>query len=152
MVLDLDTIAKNPKNYQFQIKSDKGERFLLRPLEKVDEQKLVNLIENLSAGTKKFYSYTGSSEEIAHEHCEAINKYDKLRFVLEKEKELVGLFEFSFGIPQGDIDRFEKYGLKLSSQTDCRIGPLLADAYQSQGLASEVLPVLITIAKQFAKT
>ncbi len=154
MVLDLEAIARKPQDHQFSISSHNGEKFLLRPLEKTDETKLADLIESLSTATKRFYSYTGPSSEIAQEHCEAINKYDKLRFVLEREnnKDLVGLFEFSFGIPQDDLDRFEKYEIKLSEKTDCRIGPLLSDDYQSQGIASAVLPKLINIAKQFDKT
>lgn len=153
MVLDLHTIAKNPQNYQFSMVSTKGEFFLLRPLEKKDEARLADLIEGLSEETKKFISVNKSSESIAREQCDAINRYDKLRFVLEKEdnRELVGLFEYSFSIPQGDLDRFEKYGIKLSEQTDCRMGPLLGDAYQSQGIASIVLPIIISIAKQFGK-
>ena len=153
MVLSLDAIAQNPQDYQFPINSHNGEYFILRPLEKKDEAKLAELIESLSVETKRFIAVNKSSESIAKEQCDAINKYDKLRFVLEKvdKRELVGLFEFSFGIPQGDFDRFEKYGIKLSERTDCRMGPLLRDAYQSQGIASVVLPILISIAKQFCK-
>lgn len=153
MVLDLETIARNPQDYIFPISSQRGEKFLLRPLENKDEVKLSNLIESLSVETKIFCSYAEPSDVIAKEHCEAINKYDKLRFVLEEKDstELLGLFEFSFGIPQGDLDRFEKYGIKLSEETDCRIGLLLRDAHQSQGIASTLMPILISIAKQFGK-
>lgn len=154
MVLNLETIARNPQDYQFPVSLETKEEFLLRPLEKKDETKLAELIESLSLQTRKFYSYTEPASSIAREHCEAINKYDKLRFVLEKvdNGSLIGLFEFSFSIPQGDLDRFEKYGIKLSEKTDCRIGPLLSDSYQSQGIASAVFPKLIIVAKQFDKT
>jgi diamine N-acetyltransferase len=151
MSLTLDAIAKNPALYQFTIFTSKDEKMLLRPLEPTDEKELTELIKNLSPDTKRFYSYNEPAEQIAKEHCEAINKYDKLRFVLEKEgvKEIVGLFEFSFDIPQGDIDRFEKYGIKLTSKTDCRIGPLLRDDFQSQGIGSFIVPIIVNIAKQF---
>jgi diamine N-acetyltransferase len=154
MSLTLDAIAKNPALYKFTIFTSNDEKMLLRPLEPTDEKELTELIKNLSSITKKFYSYNEPAEQIAKEHCEAINKYDKLRFVLEKEsaKDFVGLFEFSFDIPQGDLDRFEKYGINLSSKTDCRIGPLLRDDYQSQGIGSLVMPIIIKLAKLFDKS
>jgi diamine N-acetyltransferase len=133
MSLTLDAIAKNPALYQFTIFTSKDEKMLLRPLEPTDEKELTELIKNLSPDTKRFYSYNEPAEQIAKEHCEAINKYDKLRF----------------DIPQGDIDRLEKYGIKLTSKTDCRIGPLLRDDFQSQGIGSFIVPIIVNIAKQF---
>ncbi len=152
MKLTLDAVAKNPIQYSSVLENINGEKFILRPLDSRDEEMLVNLIENLSSKTKKFYSYDEPAGQIAKEHCEAINKYDKLRFVIEDQKEIIGLFEFSFGIPQGDIDRFAGYGIKLSEETDCRIAPLLRDEYQSQGIGSLVMPLLVDLAKQFDRS
>lgn len=152
MPITLDSIVKNPQEHRYVLDNINGENMFLRPLEITDEGGLARLINTLSTKTKKFYSYNEPAAQVAKEHCRAINKYDKLRFVLEKDKELIGLFEFSFGIPQVDMDRFEKYGIKLSSETDCRIGPLLRDDYQSQGIGSQVMPIIINIARQFGKS
>lgn len=152
MNLTLNKVAKNPQNYHFVLENTKGAQLTLRPLEPNDKVELAHLIENLSSETKRFYSYDKPAVHIAKEHVEAINRYDKLRFVLEKENELIGLFEFSFGIPQADISRFGKYGIKLNEKTDCRIGPLLRDDYQSQGIGSKVMPIIIDIVKQFGRS
>lgn len=153
MSLSLDTIAKNPKKYAYEIDVPSGEKLIIRPLEKEDEEKLAQLFKNLSENTKNFYTSEEPFETRAKEHIDAINKYDKLRFVLEKTdlNEIIGLFEFSFDIPPNDISRFENYAIKLTSNTDCRIGPLLKDEYQSKGFGSLVLPAILNIAKQFNK-
>jgi RimJ/RimL family protein N-acetyltransferase len=151
MSLTLNAIAKNPELYRYPIDTLQ-ERMTLRPLETTDENKLIQLIDGLSQKTRQFYSYTDPAERIAGELCDAINKYDKLRFVLEKDgnKELIGLFEFSFSIPLGDKERYKKYNIKLS-EADCRIGPILKDEYQSKGIGTLVLPILISIAREFNK-
>ena len=104
MILSIDFVAKNPQLFRYEVNTSRNETFLLRPLESVDEQKIIHLIDNLSEKTKLFYSYhshINPSSVIAKEMCEAINKYDKLRFVLENESndEIIGLFEFSLDIP-----------------------------------------------------
>jgi RimJ/RimL family protein N-acetyltransferase len=88
----------------------------------------------------------------AQELCSAINRYDKLRFVLENAgRKIVGLLEFSFDIPPSDLERFARYGTTLSSATDCRFGPTLADAYQDKGIGTQVLQPMLDIAKQFGR-
>jgi RimJ/RimL family protein N-acetyltransferase len=88
--------------------------------------------------------------------CHAINRYDKLRLVVELVTEqpgqLIALFEFSFDVPAGDRQRFRNYGLDLDTRTDCRFGPTIADAYQNQGLGSLVLPTIVDIARRFSQT
>lgn len=156
MTLTIDFIAKNPKLFHYEVTNSPDKKFLLRPLEHINEPKIIHLIDNLSEKTKLFYSYhshINSSSVIAKEMCEAINKYDKVRFVLENESadEIIGLFEFSLDIPSGDLERFQEYTIQLSSKTDCRIAPLLRDDYQSQGLATSVLPIMTNIARKFGR-
>lgn len=152
MTLDLKTIAENPNAYSYPIDAD-GTKLTLRPLEPKDEKAIVDLINSLSEQTKHFYSYTKEpAEKIAKDICDAINKYDKLRFVLERNdnKELIGLFELSMDIPQENIEKFKRYGIELE-ENDCRFGPLLKDSYQSKGISSKVFPLIVSIAKEFGK-
>ncbi len=85
--------------------------------------------------------------------CDAIDKYDKLRFVVENpsKNKIIGLFELSFGIPQSDIDRFINYGIQLSEATDCRFGPTIADDYQGQGVGSLIFPLVQDVVSRFGK-
>jgi len=153
MTLKISDIANNPDRFKKSITSKTGLQFIFRPLVKSDLSTLLSFIDSLSSQTKKFYSYTKSSKAIATEICQAINKYDKLRFVLENNetKEIVGMFEFSFDIPISDIKRFKNYKINLSSELDCRIGPVLQDKYQAKGLGSQILPLLRNFGIQFGQ-
>lgn len=96
---------------------------VLRPLIASDLSKLTEFLISLSQTTRKFWSLDSFDENQAKIYIESIAIYDKLRFVvLEGVKEngdetgnekIVGFFEFSFGIPDSDIDRFKNYGIKL---------------------------------------
>lgn len=85
--------------------------------------------------------------------CDAINRYDKLRLVVETptRQRIVGLLEFSMAITEGDQARFAGYGITLDPVTDCRFGPCLADDYQNSGLGSTVLPYMLHVARRFGQ-
>jgi RimJ/RimL family protein N-acetyltransferase len=152
MPLTLNDVANNPGKFRIIININGGNKFILRPLEVSDLDKLITFIGHLSTATKTFYSYTRPSKTIATEICQAINKYDKLRFVLEdKNKDIIGMFEFSFNVPSSDIQRFKNYNVNLTSKTDCRLGPVLLDSYQGKGIGSEILPLLDDIAIKYGQ-
>ncbi len=157
MTLTLSSIADNPglATYPFALAS--GEQEVLRPLLLDDINKLGNFLLGLSDETKRLVTSADSHLPTAVELCEAINKYDKLRFVVETvpepeaDKRIVGLMEFSFDIPEGDIERYRSAGYDLDQKTDCRFGPTIADDYQNKGLGSELFPYVKKIAQQFGK-
>lgn len=152
MKLTLDFVAKDPDKFKTILKTKDGEQLIFRPLGNSDLDALTLFINNLSDETKRFYSYTEPSSEIAAEICHTINKYDKLRFVLENSrKQIVGMFELSFDIPTDDKERFKNYNISLSSQLDCRFGPVLLDNYQGMGVGSLVLPLIVDIARRFGQ-
>lgn len=126
---------------------------LFRPLQAEDIDQLTTFLENLSPITRTFSIFSSYDREGAQKLCDAINRYDKLRFVVEllPSRQIIGLFEFSFGLPDGDLQRFAAYGLPLDERNDCRFGPTIADAYQDQGIGSLVFPYLVDIAKRFGK-
>ncbi len=135
--LILDQIAKNPEWITFPIPLPNGANTRLRPLVLEDERNLVLFFDTLSQRTRRFYSFSGSAEMHAQELCQAINRYDKLRCVLEKPGgagEIIGLIEFSLAILEEDCQRYAKSGVTLDVDTDCRYGLCLSDRYQNQGI------------------
>lgn len=152
MILSLNDIAQQPGDFQNLIQTNEGEKLTLRPLVSEDVVALTNFLQDLSAETRKLSTFSSYDVVTAQELCDAINRYDKLRFVLESgEKKVAGLLEFSLDIPSGDLERFKGYGLNLSSSTDCRFGPTLADSYQDKGVGSKILPFIFDLAKRFGK-
>ena len=153
MNLTLQDIVLDPQMFTYPIEMRSSGQALLRPLQVDDVDQLALLLEGFSASTRWFSFFPSYDRACAQELCEAINRYDKLRFVVEvlPAGEIVGLFEFSFAIPNGDLQRFAEYGVPLDENFDCRFGPVLADAYQNSGLGSRVFPYLVDVVKRFGK-
>ncbi len=153
MTLTLSQIAENPELLTFEITLPTGELVILRPLEPYDATLLAQFLENLSPHTRELYTLDSYDMRTAQEMCNAINRYDKLRFVVTEKSTggMIALLEYSFDIPEGDTRRFLKYNATLNPHTDCRFGPCIADRLQNQGVGSALFPVCITIARQFGK-
>ena len=125
----------------------------MRPLKPTDTQALARFLERLTPETRRLSTFEGYDLTAAQGLCQSINRYDKLRFVIEPQssKRIVGLLEFSFDIPETDYKRFGETGTQLDAETDCRFGPTLADDYQDRGLGSRVFPHIVEIARKFGK-
>lgn len=151
MPLTLAGVATEPALITSSLTIASDVAILLRPLEPADVQALMLFLAALSPETRRFSTYPSYDLATAQELCDAINRYDKLRLIIEEpaSKRIVGLLEFSFDIPDGDHARFASYHVTLESSTDCRFGPCLADDYQNKGVGSEVFPYIADVAKKF---
>ena len=131
-----------------------GGTAIFRALENSDVEPLTEFLSALSNETRRFWNLESYDHVAAAELCDAIGRYDKLRFVAQEVTapfRLLASFEFSFGIPQGDIERFRSYGIRLSETTDCRFGPCVRDALQGSGLAHGLMPCAVDIARRCGK-
>lgn len=157
MTLSLGSIADRPELATFPVTLSSGEQEVLRPLAHDDTNKLGSFLLGLSEETKRNIISADGHLPPATELCEAINKYDKLRLVVETvpssetDDRIVGLMEFSFDIPEGDIERYKRAGYSLDQNTDCRFGPTIADDYQDRGHGSKIFPYVVKIAREFGK-
>ncbi len=153
MSLSLADVAKNPLILTFKATLPSGEAVLLRPLECNDVEIFTKFLENLSLQTREFYNLESYDVVMAKELCDAINRYDKLRFVAVSKAtgKMIALFEYSFGIPENDRKRFLTYIPEFNFNDMCRVGPCISDDYQNRGVGSTLFPFLIDIASQFGK-
>lgn len=158
--LTLDYVFRHPETVTSRVALANGKRFVLRPLQGGDVELLARFLEGLSPTTRAFSTFDSYDRTAAQALCDAINRYDKLRFVVEdvgaenavgESGAIVGLMEFSFGIPEGDVQRYQRYGMVLDGRVDCRFGPTLADGYQDRGLGSALFPHLVDVARRFGK-
>jgi GNAT superfamily N-acetyltransferase len=68
------------------------------------------------------------------------------------QHKVLGLFEFSFDIPESDRQRFAAYGIELNQLTDCRFASCLRDEYQGVGLASAAMPLIKEVGALFGRS
>ena len=157
MTLTLSSIAEHPETATYSCMLGDTEKIIVRPLMPDDTDKLATFLQNLSPETRQLSVFDGYDLAAAQALCEAINKYDKLRFVVELATDakntgpIIGLFEFSLGLPHADVERFSKQGITLNEATDCRFGPTLSDEYQGKGLGSALFPYVVKFARQLAR-
>ena len=150
--LTLQDFEQNPEKYTWELRAHSEEKITLRPLLHSDIKGLTTFLENLSTETRRLSTFDSYDKVTATELCDAINKYDKLRFVLEfQSKKIVGLVEFTLDIPQNVVDTYATYGFTLDTDYTCRFGPTLANKYQNQGLGSLLFPYVTKIAKLLGK-
>ena len=152
-LLTLDALFRQPEQATFQVEFEHGEHVLVRPLMPPDVDALAAFLAGLSSTTRRYSTFASYDRAMAQELCDAINRYDKLRLVVElpRDQAMIGLLEFSFDIPDGDVRRYALHGVPLDARHDCRFGPTLADAYQNQGLGSRLFPAVLDVARRFGK-
>lgn len=150
-----DETANNPSRFTYQLTTKDGEKVVFRPLAHSDVTMLAAFLEGLSPVTRERSTFDSYDMKCAQELCEAINKYDKLRFVCivghAASQRIIGLLELSFGIPPSDLKRYREAGINLSEDTDVRFGPTLADDWQGKGLGTMAFEKIVEIVDSCAK-
>lgn len=148
----LNEFASNTSRYSYNLITNSGEKLLFRPLIHSDVKLLTSFLEGLSAETRRLSTFDSYGISMAREVCDAINKYDKLRFCLINSLgSIVGLIEFTLDVPESDIARFLSYGISLDELRTCRFGPTLSDSYQNQGVGKLLFPYIMEIVKLLNK-
>lgn len=150
-MLTLDSVFEDPSQATYGVVLKSGRELRVRPIVQEDTKDLGSFLHDLSPATREFSTFDSYDESMAKELCDAINKYDKLRLVVKTSQEIVGLLEFSFGLPGADLKRYQQAGYKLREEKDCRFGITLADKYQDLGLGGKLMPIIKDVAKKFGK-
>lgn len=151
LMLTLAQVAKNPNMLTEHIVIG-SESLTVRPLEQSDVLGLATFLENLSGQTRRFSTFYGYDVDMAQDLCDAIARYDKLRFVIESTShQIIGLMEFSFDLVNDDIARYRSYHVELNPETDFRFGPTLADDYQNKGIGTLMMPFIKNVARKFGQ-
>lgn len=119
-----------------------------RSLRPDDVEALGDFYNGLSQRSREFWHRHPDGAALAKQHCDDIDRYDKLRLILEHSAKIAAVFELSFSIPQGDQERFAAYGQSLSEATDVRFGPCVLDSVHGSGLAPVLLRHTAAIARR----
>jgi diamine N-acetyltransferase len=152
--LNIPIVAARPSFLTRYMSQQSGHKLIFRPLEGNDVQGLREFLESLSDGTRLVWRRDRYDLAEAQDLCDAVGRYDKLRMVIEEvdQHKVLGLFEFSFDIPESDRQRFAAYGIELNELTDCRFGPCVRDEFQGVGLASAAMPLIKEVSTLFGRS
>ena len=132
-----------------EIKTKNSEAFELRPLLESDAEYLGKFFEDLSQATRAKFgphplSYAYASETL----CRQIGQDKVSRFVVASADKIVGYFIVDFNSYPDEKARYYSYGTQLQSDLDPVFAPCIADAYQSQGIASQAMTLLLSVLKE----
>ena len=150
-LLTIGSVAARPDAATTCFASRTGEQIVFRPLLPIDAPQLAKFLEGLSPRTRVFSTYPGYDLAAAQGLCNAINRYDKLRFVAMAGSHVVALLEFSLSITEANRQAYQGYGIELNERTDIRFGLCIADGWQDRGLGSDLMPYLIDVARRLGK-
>src|SRR5215217_4715494 len=117
MTLTLADVAANPARFTYQVDLDPAGHLVVRPLEAGDVDGLTAFLQDLSPPTRRFATFPSYDQATAQEMCDAINRYDKLRFVVEQAATgmIVALFEFGLELVVYELQRYAGYGITLNT-------------------------------------
>jgi GNAT superfamily N-acetyltransferase len=144
-------IQTNPGLISTTVTFRDGTPVVLRALTTNDVQILGDYFVGLSAETKRRYGPHPFDRATAEQLCAEADPSSILRLLGIVQgaggEQVVAYFILIMGIREGDAQRYDKLGLPLHDETDCTLAPSVADAYQSKGLGSLIMPHLLDVAR-----
>ena len=145
-----EDIDGNPGQISATVRLRNGEEAVLRPLQGGDAGILGDYFLGLSEETRSLYAPHPFDRETAAALCAGIDSADTMRFLAVKKgdvPQVLAYFVVVFGVIDSDRKRYGGDGMPLDGETDCSVGPSVADAYQNSGLGSLVMRHLLDAAR-----
>jgi diamine N-acetyltransferase len=146
-----DDIDSNPALITATVQTRSDETVTLRPLRPDDAAILGDYLLGLSEQTRNLYAPHPFDRKTAEQLCANIDSADTMRFLAVKpgtEPQVLAYFVLVFGVIDFDKERYGKEGMPLDGETDCSIGPSVADAYQDSGLGSLMMKHLLDVVQR----
>jgi diamine N-acetyltransferase len=132
-----------------------GVQVTFRPVSKEDSQILGDYFLGLSTETKCRYGPHPFDRATAEELCANTDPTQTLRMIATQKvngcDQVIAYLILILGIREEDAARYLKLGIPLETMTDCTLAPSVADAHQSKGLGSLLMPHLKQVAKRIGR-
>lgn len=146
-------IQKTPACITIPVTLPSGETACFRPLAPGDAVILGRYFLSLSDETKRRYGPHPFDQATADRLCAEIDPSGTLRMIatLGAGEQVIAYFILLLGVTDGDTTHYARNGIALDPLTDCTLAPSVADAYQSQGVGSRLLPELKRIARRLGR-
>jgi ribosomal protein S18 acetylase RimI-like enzyme len=148
-------VAGNPMLLVSPVLLKSGQQALFRPLMAQDAQTLGRYFLSLSPATRSLYGPHPFDQATADHLCATINPAENLRMIATlnttPQEQIIAYFILQMSVTNDDAQRYAKLNIPLDSATDCTVAPSVADAYQSQGLGSALMRLLIDVAGRLGR-
>jgi GNAT superfamily N-acetyltransferase len=124
--------------------------YTLRPITVRDSNALGEYFVRLSDETKRRFQPHPLTNEQAAQLCAeqgATPDETALRLILLSDETVIGYFILESTMSVHEASRYAAHGIELVSQKDVLFAPSILDEYQNLGLASLVMPHLLSFVK-----
>ena len=130
------------------ITAKNGEKFEFRELVESDSEILGNFFVGLSDDTRSKFGPHPLTESYAMETlCKRSGSDNVSRFVVASNEKIVGYFIVDFNEYPHERERYASSGVDLDFNIDPVFAPCITDHYQSQGIASQAMIVMLRLLK-----
>lgn len=128
-----------------------GETIGVRLLRPDDAGRLGAYFLSLSDRTRSRYGPHAFDQQTADAICAGLDARDMLRIVattgFDQEERIIAYLLVKLGVRASDGQRYAALGIELHPPECGALAPSVADAWHNRGVASAVMPVLITMAR-----
>ena len=156
--LTVSDLALDPSCLTISCVSPSGLGLTLRLLLPEDGDRLGRFFEDLSPATRNCYAPHPLTLEYGQQLCAELDYHTPsdtptLRFVglisddPPEGDGVVAYFILALGIRDGEASRYRERGSELDPDTTCTFAPCVADAHQSQGVGSALVPGILNAAR-----
>ena len=125
-----------------------GRTAMVRALRPEDSELLVSYFEGFSDASRRYYGPHAFDRETAERLCAEIDEAQEIRFIAilgeESDAEMIGYMILTRKISESDQKR---YGNSLDLARCACLAPSIADAYQSQGIGTQMAEHVIARAQ-----
>ncbi|CAH1539724.1 GNAT family N-acetyltransferase [Vibrio owensii] len=127
-----------------EISAKNNEVFDFRLLEESDGEILGAFFEGLSKETRsKFGPHPLTHGYAVEKLCPSVGSDNVSRYIIGSKEKVVGYFIVDFNEYPDEKSRYASYDINLDCTKDPVLAPCIADHYQSLGIASQAMYLLI---------
>lgn len=119
---------------------------VLRHLAAHDTPALFDFFESLSPASKRRFQPHPLTLDAARGLCEAASS-STLRLVVLAHSRIVAYFILEPQVSPHEVGRYRDHGIELEAGKDWMFAPAVTDRLQNEGIASEAMPHLLTMAR-----
>ncbi|MBN1287908.1 MAG: GNAT family N-acetyltransferase [Anaerolineae bacterium] len=147
-----DDITRNPDLLTAPLALKSGAPAVFRVLRPDDAARLGRYFAGLSKATTERYGPHPFDMATAQQLCDATDYRKTLRLLaVTQAGAIIAYFILGLWVTGTEQERYAGYGIALDGDRDCTFAPSVADAHQSSGLGSAMMPHVLDTARRLGR-